>query len=67
MTHKFLDLYITVKRAFKTELLPNSNQVTLINKTIGVSRFLYNLFISENKRNYEFHNPDKVNEFKNKK
>ena len=58
---------ITVKRAFKTELLPNSNQVTLINKTIGVSRFLYNLFISENKRNYEFHNPDKVNEFKNKK
>ena len=53
---------VTIKRAFKTEILPNSNQTALIHKTIGVSRFLYNLFISENQRDYELHNPDKINE-----
>ena len=58
---------ITVKRGFKTEILPDSNQITIIHKTIGVSRFLYNLFISENKRDYELRNPDKTNKKKDKK
>lgn len=58
---------ITVKRAFKTEILPNNNQITIIHKTIGVSRFLYNLFISENQRDYELRNPEKLNEKKDKK
>lgn len=58
---------VTIKRAFKTEILPNSNQTALIHKTIGVSRFLYNLFISENQRDYELHNPDKINESKDKR
>lgn len=58
---------ITVKRAFKTEILPDSIQTSIIHKTIGVSRFLYNLFISENKRDYELHNPDKLSEKEGKR
>ena len=40
-------------KAFKTEIKPNEKQKIKIHKTIGVARFVYNFYISENKRIYE--------------
>ena len=35
-------------KSFKTEIQPSENQKILINKTIGVCRFIKNFYISEN-------------------
>lgn len=38
---------------FKTEVAPTEEQVETINKTIGVCRFVYNLYINKNKELHE--------------
>lgn len=38
-----------VKKAFKFRIYPNKFQTTLINKTIGCSRFVYNYFVGKQK------------------
>lgn len=40
-------------KTFKTEINPSKNQIEKIQKTIGVSRFVYNFYIAENKKTYE--------------
>ena len=39
--------------AYKTEINPTEEQKVLINKTIGVCRFIYNFYIAHNKEVYE--------------
>lgn len=34
--------------SYKTEINPTSSQIDKINKTLGICRFLYNSYISEN-------------------
>ncbi len=38
-----------LKKAFKFRIYPNKFQTTLINKTIGCSRFVYNYFVDKQK------------------
>lgn len=40
-------------KSFKTEINPTKEQIIKINKTIGTSRFIYNFYISHNKKIYE--------------
>lgn len=40
-------------RAFKTEIDPSPEQRSLIHRTIGVCRFIYNFYIAHNKEVYE--------------
>lgn len=40
-------------RSYKTEIKPTSEQMQIINKTIGTCRFIYNFYISNNKEIYE--------------
>lgn len=40
-------------KAYKIEINPTEEQKTKINKTMGVCRFIYNLYISKNKEEYE--------------
>lgn len=40
-------------KAFKTEIKPTNEQALKIMQTIGICRYVYNLFISENKNRYE--------------
>lgn len=40
-------------RTFKTEIKPSNEQAVKIQKTIGVSRFVYNFYIAENKKTYK--------------
>lgn len=40
-------------RSYKTEINPNKEQIQIINKTIGVCRFIYNFYIAHNKEIYE--------------
>lgn len=40
-------------KSYKTEIDPSIEQIIKINQTIGVCRFVYNLFISKNKENYK--------------
>lgn len=40
-------------KSYKTEIKPTSEQLQIINKTIGTCRFVYNLYISHNKEIYE--------------
>ena len=42
-----------VHKAYKFRIYPNSNQVQLIVKTIGCSRFVFNHFLAERKNLYE--------------
>lgn len=42
-----------MKRAYKIEINPTKEQKTKIHQTIGVSRFIYNFYISHNKEVYE--------------
>ncbi len=42
-----------MKRAYKIEINPTNEQKTKIHQTIGVSRFIYNFYISHNKEVYE--------------
>jgi transposase, IS605 orfB family len=39
--------------SYKTEINPTSSQIDKINKTLGVCRFLYNTYISENIKTYK--------------
>ena len=40
-------------RAFKTEINPTDEQKRIIHQTIGVSRFIYNFYLSYNKEIFE--------------
>ncbi|MCZ0853564.1 helix-turn-helix domain-containing protein, partial [Brevibacillus laterosporus] len=40
-------------RAYKFRLYPNREQATLINKTIGCTRFVFNHFLAKRKDAYE--------------
>jgi putative transposase len=42
-----------LKKAYKIEIKPTKEQILKINKTIGVSRFIYNFYIAHNKEVYE--------------
>jgi len=42
-----------LKRAYKIEINPTDEQMFKIQQTIGVSRFVYNLYIARNKEIYE--------------
>lgn len=35
-------------RAFKTEIKPTADQANKINRTIGVCRFIYNMYLGKN-------------------
>lgn len=39
--------------SYKTEIHPTSSQIDKINKTLGICRFLYNNYISENIKSYK--------------
>jgi putative transposase len=40
-------MMVLVNRAYKFRIYPNKNQTTLINKTIGCSRFVFNHFLNK--------------------
>ncbi|HBF9450458.1 RNA-guided endonuclease InsQ/TnpB family protein [Clostridioides difficile] len=42
-----------MKRAYKIEINPTTEQISKIHQTIGVSRFIYNFYIAHNKEIYE--------------
>ncbi|HFK1448882.1 TPA: RNA-guided endonuclease InsQ/TnpB family protein [Bacillus pacificus] len=42
-----------MKKAYLIEIHPTKEQITRINQTIGVCRYVYNLYISKNKELYE--------------
>ncbi|MGE6618681.1 RNA-guided endonuclease InsQ/TnpB family protein [Bacillus mycoides] len=42
-----------MRRAYLIEMKPTNEQITKINQTIGVCRYVYNLYISKNKERYE--------------
>ena len=42
-----------MQKSFKTEIAPTPVQIKKINQTIGVCRFVYNLYIAENKKEYK--------------
>ncbi len=42
-----------LKKAYKTEIKPTKEQIIKIHRTIGVSRFIYNFYVSHNKEVYE--------------
>ena len=39
-------------RAYKVELKPTDEQIQIIERTMGVCRYVYNLFIGTNRDNY---------------
>ena len=44
---------IALQKSFKTEIAPTPAQMRKINQTIGVCRFIYNLYIAKNKKEYK--------------
>ncbi|AJA49987.1 helix-turn-helix domain-containing protein [Clostridium pasteurianum DSM 525 = ATCC 6013] len=42
-----------LKKAYKIEIKPTDEQKQKIHQTIGVSRFIYNFYISHNKEVYK--------------
>lgn len=42
-----------LKRAYKIEINPTTEQKSKIHQTIGVSRFIYNFYIAHNKEVYD--------------
>jgi putative transposase len=44
---------VKILRVYKTEINPTKEQADKIRQTIGVCRFIYNLYLAENKRKYE--------------
>ena len=42
-----------MRRAYFIEIKPTNEQITKINQTIGVCRYVYNLYLSKNKEMYE--------------
>ncbi len=51
-----------INRAYKFRLYPNLKQKELINKTIGCSRFIYNVMLSKKKDNSKFTKFDLIKE-----
>lgn len=43
-----------MKRAYKTELDPNKEQIIKIKKTLGACRFIYNFYIAKNKELFAY-------------
>ena len=39
-------------RAYKVELNPTAEQIQQIERTMGVCRYIYNLFVATNRDNY---------------
>ena len=42
-----------VKKGFKTEILLRTEQAKKVNQTIGVCRYVYNLYLAENQKHYQ--------------
>lgn len=42
-----------MRRSFKTEINPTSEQIAKINRTIGVCRYVYNFYLAHNKERYD--------------
>lgn len=42
-----------MKKAYKIEIKPTKEQILKVHRTIGVSRFIYNFYIANNKETYE--------------
>ncbi|PFR46763.1 transposase, partial [Bacillus cereus] len=42
-----------MRRAYLIEIKPTNEQIAKINQTIGVCRYVYNLYIFKNKEMYE--------------
>ena len=42
-----------LRKSYKTEIDPTSQQEQIINSTIGTCRYVYNFFIAHNKEVYE--------------
>jgi putative transposase len=42
-----------MRRAYFIEMKPTNEQIIKINQTIGVCRYVYNLYLSKNKEMYE--------------
>ncbi|PGU81400.1 transposase [Bacillus cereus] len=42
-----------MKKAYLIEIKPTNEQITKIHQTIGVCRYVYNLYLSKNKEIYE--------------
>ena len=40
---------MTINKAYKFRIYPNTKQIELINKTIGCSRFVFNFFLGKQK------------------
>ena len=40
-------------KSYKTEINPTQEQILVIHKTIGVCRYVYNLYLAHNKEEYE--------------
>lgn len=40
-------------KSFKTEINPTAEQIIKISRTIGTCRFIYNFYLSHNKKLYE--------------
>ncbi len=40
-------------KSYKTEIDPTSDQIQIINRTIGTCRFLYNFYLAHNKEVYQ--------------
>ena len=49
-------------KAYKFRLYPTDSQRTLIEKTFGSTRFIYNTFLAERKNKYEL-NKTKINKY----
>lgn len=47
----------TLLKSYKTEILPTPQQAEQIRKTIGVCRFIYNLYVRENQKRYKEKKP----------
>ena len=43
-----------MKKAYKTELDPNKEQIIKIKKTLGTCRFIYNFYIAKNKELFNY-------------
>ena len=49
---QYYDMNIFRHKAYKVELKPTSEQIKIIERTMGVCRYVYNLFIATNLDNY---------------
>lgn len=52
-------------KTYKTEIILSLKQIELFNKTVGTCRFIYNLYIAENKTLYELNKNNNLKKFLN--